>query len=377
MQVDVERALVADAHGRHGQRAVSAAAALDKGFVDPAQHLRQRPAVADQHPDDVADQPGHRRGLDALAGDVADHHQPAPVRHGDHVVEVAAHVGIAQRRHILRAEGDPADRGQRRRQQRLLQRLRDPPPFGVDARVVQRERGPARHVLDDRDLLRLLPVVAVAPHRQRTEPLAARGQWQREAVHRRRQRRLPAGADGVPQPGRRSGRGQLGEQVGQGRLVAVRGRGELRLAPLVRGVDRTPLAEPRHDQPGDQGHGEVDLQGLGEQLARLRQEGQPRLAAQVGAAQPVVLQGQAQPLRGQLGERPHVAAGTGRHGQRELAAPGPGDGQRDPHLAAVARDPQAVLGQRHPPVAVAAVQQHHPGGGAQRPAQAAEQLADG
>ena len=116
---------------------------------------------------------------------------------------------------------------------------------------------------------------------------------------------------------------------GQHRLVGVAGRGQPQPAPLVGGVHRAPLAEPGHHELRDQRHGQLDVERLGEQLARLGQERQPGLPADVGPAQPVVLQVQREPLGGEHGQRPGVrrrarrpAPARRRTGGARPAAPG-------------------------------------------------------
>ena len=102
----------------------------------------------------------------------------------------------------------------------------------------------------------------------------------------------PAGTPRAAGPGPSPARSRPAPRAARGsdRLVGVRGGGELELAPLVGGVHRAPLAQPGHHELRDQRHGQVDVERLGEQLAGLGEEGQPGLPAQVGAAQPVVLQ---------------------------------------------------------------------------------------
>ena len=103
------------------------------------------------------------------------------------------------------------------------------------------------------------------------------------------------------------GLGQRRVQLRHGRLVGVRGGGQLQPAPRVRGVHRAPLAQPGHHQLRDQRHRQVHVERLGEQLTGLGQERQPGLPAQVGAAQPVVLQVQREPLGDDGGQRLGVA----------------------------------------------------------------------
>ncbi len=74
---------------------------------------------------------------------------------------------------------------------------------------------------------------------------------------------------------------------GSCRLVGVRGRGQAQLAATLGDVHGAPLAEARHDQLRYQGEGQLDVERLGEQLARLGQERQPGPPLGVGPAQPV------------------------------------------------------------------------------------------
>ena len=162
------------------------------------------------------------------------------------------------------------------------------------------------------------------------------------------ERHLRAGPRGLPQPGEhRVGPALLqhGVQPRQHRLVGVAGGGEAEPAPLVGRVHRAPLPEPGHDELGDQRHRQVDVERLGEQLARLGEERQPALPAQVGPAQPVVLQVQREPFGDQL------ARAAGRTPRARRPAPahptyGRLHGQRHPELVvAVGAGGAAVPGQ--------------------------------
>ena len=85
-----------------------------------------------------------RGGLGAVAHHVADHQQQAAVleRMGD--VEVAADVAPAGAGQVARRELDPGQVGEPGREQRALQRQREPPLGTEQHRVVERDRRPAR-----------------------------------------------------------------------------------------------------------------------------------------------------------------------------------------------------------------------------------------
>ena len=167
------------------QRAEPPAPAFNQRLVEPGQDVRQRAPVPHQYPGHVPDQPGDRGGLYTLARHVADHHEPAALRQRYHVVEVPADVDTLAGRNVLGAEVDAGYLGQPWRQQRTLQGGRHRTAFGVDARVVDGQRGPAGHVLDHGHLLGAQPVLAAAAHGQRAERLAAGVQRDRVPLDRR------------------------------------------------------------------------------------------------------------------------------------------------------------------------------------------------
>jgi hypothetical protein len=124
-------------------------------------------------------------------------------------------------------------------------------------------------------------------------------------------------------------------------------------------VHRAPLTQPGHHHLRHQGHHQLDVHGLAEQLAGVCQVGHPGPPAQVGAAQPVHLHGQRHPLGGQLGKlRCHRGPGTGQDAQ--YAPQRRGERQRDLHerRAGQRRRVRAVLGQRDRAAAVAVVDLH-------------------
>ena len=94
----------------------------------------------------VAGVGGHGRRLGTAAGDVADHHHPAP-GDAEGVVEVAADLVLGAGRAVHRGDGPAGDVRQRRRQQAALQGRGDLRPFalaaleiGEQAGVVERQR---------------------------------------------------------------------------------------------------------------------------------------------------------------------------------------------------------------------------------------------
>ena len=166
-----------------------------------------------------------RGGLRAVAHHVADHEQQAAVleRVGD--VEVAADVAPAGAGEVARGELDAGQRPAARRQQRALQREREPPLGAVEHGVVERDRG-ARGELDQH-----APVERAADrveHDDRAEHAPARDERERqrgpiaELGGELVRARSPSGAE--------RGRGHARADRRQGREVAdeVAGRRDVR-----------------------------------------------------------------------------------------------------------------------------------------------------
>ena len=313
--------------GRPGPAPTAASASVQKRppprstsvSLSRLQRLRQRPAVADQDPDHVADQAGHRR-------------RPGrPCRRRRRPRPASGRRAAAPRR---RSRRRPRRRRRSARTRRRT-RCRRPPAAPAAAATLQRlrdacgaRRGSARCRSRARPAgprpRRRRPrpgragAAGAAADGQGAEPLPAGDQRDREALHRRR-RAGPAPRCGTPRaggPGSTPARSRPAPRAAAGSIdsSAWRGRGQPQPAPLVGGVHRAPLAEPGHHQLRDQRHRQLDVQRLGEQLARLGQERQPGLPADVGPAQPVVLQVQRQPLGGErrqrLGRTPDGAASS-------------------------------------------------------------------
>ena len=92
----------------------------------------------------VAGERGDRRGVGALALDVADQRRPAAVAGLVEVVEVAAELDVLAGRAEAHGGGQAGDVGQRAGAQAALQRARDRALALVEARVGDRHRGEAR-----------------------------------------------------------------------------------------------------------------------------------------------------------------------------------------------------------------------------------------
>ncbi len=98
-------------------------------LVGLPEHLRRVGGPVRDDPDPVPGGRGDRRGVLALAADVADRHAPA-VRGAEHVVEVPADVQPVGGGHVSGGDLDPGHVGQLPGQQAGLQRIGDlgPPP---------------------------------------------------------------------------------------------------------------------------------------------------------------------------------------------------------------------------------------------------------
>ncbi len=215
----------------------------------------------------------------------------------------------------------------------------------------------------------------VAADGQGAEPLPAGDQRDGEPLHRPADRHLRRASRGLPQPGLdrvRPGLLQHPVKLRQHRLVGVAGRGEPQPAPLVGGVHHAPLAEPGHHQLWDERHRQLDVQGLGEQLARLGEEGQPGRPADVRPAQPVVLEVQREPFGGQHRQWPGVR--RWRRVQLELAGVRPVHGEWDHEQLVVRPRLPAVPGEHLAALAVAPVQPDHAAGGAHHLGEPGQQL---
>ena len=138
----------------HGaEAAVRAAFAADR-VVEILQHdLRAVGVQGGRGAHGVAGERGDGGGLGALAADVADHERPGAVSGREAVVEVAADLVALTRGVVARRQLDARDVRQRRRQQRALERARDLRPLLVEPRVVDRKRGAARDVLEQREVV--------------------------------------------------------------------------------------------------------------------------------------------------------------------------------------------------------------------------------
>ena len=135
----------------------------------------------------------------------------------------------------------------------------------------------------DGDLVRVVPVPGCRPDGERAEPLPAGDQ--------RRPRSPPAAApSGTGVPVRMASRARASTESGPASPSVACSCGSIASSawvaaasrsspPLVGGVHRAPLAEPRHHQLRDERQGQLDVERLGEQLAGLGEERQPGLPA--------------------------------------------------------------------------------------------------
>ena len=173
-------------------------------------------------------------------------------------------------------------------------------------------------------------------------------------------------------------RAQLGQLV----LVGVGERGQPQPAQGVDQVHGAPPAEPGDHDLRHHGDGEIDVEGLAEQLAGLGQVGHPGPPALVHAAQPLRLHRHRHPVGDQLGEVPGaLRVGGQRPGSGVvLDAQGAAQrrGHRQPHLddrpERTAGDRTAGAGQLGG--AAALVDLHADRGGLQQLAQPTDQLGD-
>ena len=134
---------------RAGDRAEAPARRLvvEHRLAHPLQDRRRRAPPRRRRPQRVARESGHGRRLGALAADVADHEVPLPLGGREDVVEVSADLEPLPRRVIRRGQLRAGHVRQVRRQQRRLQRLRDPRRRPVEPRVLHRGTRPQPEVL--------------------------------------------------------------------------------------------------------------------------------------------------------------------------------------------------------------------------------------
>ena len=141
------------------------------------EHAVGRVAVVGVRGQHRAQLPHPRGGLRTVAHDVADQQQQPAVLERVPEVEVAADVLAADAGQVARGELDPRQRRQRRRQQRALERQREPPLGAEQDRVVE------RHARARRELDQHAPVERAldrADHDRRAHHPPARDQRQRE-----------------------------------------------------------------------------------------------------------------------------------------------------------------------------------------------------
>ena len=218
----------------------------------------------------------HRRGrIHPAPADVADHDPDAPVRQPEGVVPVAAGVVARVARHVAHDELEPGQIGERRRQQRALERFGDGVLAREQPRVVEREAGAAAELQRQLELARRVLAPGLGPHeRHRAERAVAGDQRdhhrrvhlefadepallvvQRRGLHQRRvddrvQLRA-AGADHVRRAGWgvRIRRVALLELARPADLVRV----DVRHGGLLAGreLHRAPVGQPRDGELGD------------------------------------------------------------------------------------------------------------------------------
>jgi hypothetical protein len=151
--------------------------------VEEPQHLGRAGVVDRFRLDRVADEGGERRGLGALAADVADDERPVTVD-GEEVVEVAAHQRALAAGQVASLGLHARDLRQRARQQALLQRAGERPVLLraglrllVQLRVVDGEAGAQPEVARQVEVgLRVAPTGLGHGQRQRAEHAAAGAQ---------------------------------------------------------------------------------------------------------------------------------------------------------------------------------------------------------
>ena len=273
----------------------------------------QGAAVAHEHPQHVADQPGAGGGPRALPADVADRHQPVRRVDGEHVVEVAADVAAAcwpaGTRPRSRGRAPPAARGaaapaaepgRRPRARAVLCAL-------WMASAARRAMSPASTTSSG----------LCGPPVGAGRPAACRscGRGSAAAPRSRRWARRTAPAD---EPSRTSSASRVRSSAGRpGRALRVEHGPQLRQgsssSAWVRAarrsppdgfdeVHRAPAAQPWHDDLGHHRDRQVDVEGLAEQLAGLGEVGHPGPSALVHGAQPLRLHGHGHAVGDQLGE---------------------------------------------------------------------------
>ena len=159
------------AAGRHRRRDVALArrerdvedgaeavveALAQQGFVELGEHGARAPRVEHGGAQRVPGEGGHRRRLGALAADVADHQRPVATAGGEAVVEVAADLVALPGGDVASGELHAGDLRQPGGQQRALQGAGDVVALGVQARAVQRQRGPPAELLEQRQQIALV-----------------------------------------------------------------------------------------------------------------------------------------------------------------------------------------------------------------------------
>ena len=150
--------------------------------------------------DRVARQRRHRRGLRALAADVADDREPVVLGRREEVVEVAADLVLLARRPVQRAGLDARDLRQQRRQQRGLQRLGDLGAGAVEAGVLDRGGRAQREVLGEPQVgVGEAPPRLRADERDHAEDAVAHAHRDH---HRRGHAERPGSAAGARRPAR-------------------------------------------------------------------------------------------------------------------------------------------------------------------------------
>ena len=127
--------------GEQRGQELARAALVEHRAVEGAEHRRGRFVRVGGRAHGVAGERGQRGGVDALAADVADRDAPRAVAERERVVEVAADLDALGAGLQPSGEVDPGHVGQRARQQRGLQRLRDRVLALVELRAGDRDRG--------------------------------------------------------------------------------------------------------------------------------------------------------------------------------------------------------------------------------------------
>ena len=122
--------------------------------------------------------------------DVADAERETAAVERDHVVPIAAHLGLRARGQVAGRNSHAGDRGQRQRQQAPLQRLGDAVLVLVQPGVVDRERGPVRDEAEQPLLLVGELALAERPHVHHADHAALGHQGR---PHQRREAQLAQG----------------------------------------------------------------------------------------------------------------------------------------------------------------------------------------